>query len=306
MSIAGATMNYAKQGCSDLDRLWSIWLSVIVSIHFFFGLVHLIGPFDVFPYLGKGKYLNLHPFSGVKDVSEADWDPITVATTHGFAVNLITGGLIALWAMDDVGFSFAAMVVTSEVLGILSWVYVYFRFRENWKWTIFVPANLHLLTLIVALVLLIDYDKDETQLKPGGGEVDAGALLWVMFATRAVLCALWYYAVAVPQLFLSKASHIASRFAFYMGVNRATSSMHIFFVLLWAVLSYENKIYDYEFPLAYWCGLMTVYLTWIPVACSQEDMWHPHFYVAWCSMYMAMGSVTIALWYASCYAALPL
>lgn len=40
------------------------------------------------------------------------------------------------------------MVVTSEVLAILSWVYVYFRFRENWKWTIFVPANLHLLTFM--------------------------------------------------------------------------------------------------------------------------------------------------------------
>eukprot|EP00037_Helgoeca_nana_P008481 m.75528 g.75528 ORF g.75528 m.75528 type:complete len:303 (+) comp18969_c0_seq2:220-1128(+) len=297
--------NVAMAGCADERHEWTLWWGILTAVHFWSALVLLAAPTNIAPYMGKWKYLNLHPFAWMKDATEREWDPVTVSAAHGSAVNLFSIGLFALWAIDsDEHFSFASVIVASEGVAMLSWMYSYMRFRDLWKWTIFVPLNVHVIMFVLALVLVGDYDTDSKQLQPGGDHTDSGVVLWTLFGVRFFQCAMWMYRAIVKKsdsFFLKKGLHYESRFATAILVHRAATSLHITLMLFWAALYYDGGHSDFQFPLAFWTGLVAAYLPWMWLFCSQEEMWWPHFMVGCCTVYTALASITIALWYADCH-----
>lgn len=296
--------NFAMAGCDTGHHNWDTWWAVVAGVHFWFGLMMLLGPSNFLPVLGKWKYLMLHPFAGLKDVTEHDWDPLSVAAAHGAATNTICIAIFALWAMDLSDLTFATVVVASEGVAVLSWIYVYLRYKDDWKWTIFMPLNGHLAMLALAAIMLADYPTDERQLVANNDTPDQGHLLWSIVAVRAFYTVLWLYDALVEDnspFYLKTGMKFESRLGNAFLVYRAVTSVQVALLTLWGPLHFDGTDQDYTFPLAFWVGVVGSLLPGIFLICSAEDMWAPHFIILLTACFTASSSVTIAMWYTDCF-----
>mmetsp|Transcript_503 Transcript_503/g.1435 ORF Transcript_503/g.1435 Transcript_503/m.1435 type:complete len:304 (+) Transcript_503:109-1020(+) len=300
------SVEYAMAGC-NMDKLhWDLWWTIVAVVNWLYGIILLAAPLDLLPYHGKWKWLLLHPFAALSDITEHEWDPVSVSASLGAGNHFVTIGLFVHWAAPggDEEFTFGLVVLISEIIAILTWCYAYKRYCDQWRWTIFLSLNGHIAMFVIALVLVSDYKTDQHQLQAGGDKSDAGSLLWALVGIRAFYTLVWLTSSVKDTAPLSLKPvyrYDRTRFATLMNTCRVSTSIQVLLILLWAGLYYNGGSYGYNFPLAFWAGLLGTYVAFSTLVVIQEDMWRAQAVLASATVYVATASITIALWYSDCH-----